>query len=165
MSWFGLRLELGVKVMVASNVLKKSKLGEAADKREWLNRLEGLVTQINEWANDFDWSTRRITKKLSDSEIGEHTVPALILQKETARVLLEPIARSAPGVEGVVDLYLMPAYDDIASLFFVNGKWQLHYVWTGAPTVTSPRKEKPKPLSASSLRKVLEDLVKNAAAA
>ena len=33
-----------------------------------------------------------------------YQAPALLLQKETARVLLEPVGRAAPGAEGVVDL-------------------------------------------------------------
>jgi hypothetical protein len=33
------------------------------------------------------------------------------------RELLEPIGRPAPGIEGIVDLYLMPAYDDIEREF------------------------------------------------
>ena len=50
-------------------------------------------------------------------------------------MLLEPIAHSAPGVAGIVDFYLMPAYDDIARLFFYDDGWQLHYMFPGSPTV------------------------------
>ncbi len=47
--------------------------------------------------------------------------PALLMQEgPSAGLILEPIARSAPGADGVVDLYLLPAYDDIASLYFYN---------------------------------------------
>jgi hypothetical protein len=76
---------------------------------EWLERLTGLVEAVRGWAQDLDWSTRQIEKKMEDSQLGNDKAPALLLQKETVRVLLEPIARFAPGVEGVVDLYLMPA--------------------------------------------------------
>ena len=48
------------------------------------------------------------------------------MQEGTVRIILEPIARSTPGAEGVVDLYLMPAYDDVATLFYEDG-WKLHY--------------------------------------
>ena len=40
---------------------------------------------------------------------------------------MEPVARSSPGIEGLVDLYLLPAYDDIASLYHYSGKWHVHY--------------------------------------
>jgi hypothetical protein len=88
--------------------------------------------------------------------------PALILQKETVRVMLEPIARFATGVDGVVDLYLMPAYDDIASLYFYDDGWQLHYMSPKSPTVNTMREAEHKPLSKESLQAVLEDMIKNA---
>ena len=31
------------------------------------------------------------------------------------------------GAEGLVDLYMLPAYDDIAMLFFFDDRWHLHY--------------------------------------
>ena len=43
----------------------------------------------------------------------------------------------APGTEGVIDLYLMPAYDDIASIYYSGDRWNLHYLFpdtkNGAP--------------------------------
>jgi hypothetical protein len=44
-------------------------------------------------------------------------------------VLLDPVAYDVPGAEGVVDLYLMPTYDDMASLYFENGDWKIHYAF------------------------------------
>ena len=73
---------------------------------EWLARLSDLVETVRGWAQELDWSTRRIETKMDDLEIGNYKAPALIIQKETVRAILEPIGRSAPGVEGVVDFYL-----------------------------------------------------------
>ena len=129
---------------------------------EWLGRLRDLVSQVTIWTRDLGWSTREIDKSLKDSEIGTHKVPVLLLQKETVRVLLEPIARLAPGADGVVDLYLLPAYDDIASLYHCDGVWQLHYMKTNAPTVAAIRSADSEPLSKKSLENVLEDMKKNA---
>ncbi len=61
-------------------------------KKTWLDRLGDLVTSVETWARELDWSTRRIEKKMRDSEIGAYRAPALIMQKETTRVILEPIA-------------------------------------------------------------------------
>lgn len=83
---------------------------------EWLSRLCALVDMVESWARELGWASRRIEKEMKDSEIGGYLAPALLIQKETSRVLLEPIARSAPAADGIVDLYLMPAYDDVASL-------------------------------------------------
>jgi hypothetical protein len=80
----------------------------------WIDRVNELVTLIHQWATELGWSTRFLGKKLDDARVGTHRVPALLMQADTVRIIVEPIGRSAPGAEGVVDLYLMPGYDDIA---------------------------------------------------
>jgi hypothetical protein len=133
-----------------------------AIKEVWINRLDELIQTVKNWATDIGWSARRIEKSMNDSLVGRYVAPALILQEETTRILLEPIARSAPGAEGVVDLYLMPAYDDIASLYFSNGEWQLHYMWPGTPNVNTMRDAEPKPFSMEVFQEVLQEMKKNA---
>ena len=66
----------------------------------WQKRVSDLVTRMEPWGKDLGWATRRIEKNLDDSLLGKHQVPALLLQDETWRVLLEPIGRSAPGWKG-----------------------------------------------------------------
>ena len=80
------------------------------DREIWIDRVTSLVGQVEQWAGEMGWSTRRVEKRLDDARIGKHRVPALLMQQDTCRVLLEPVGRSTPGAEGVVDLYLMPAY-------------------------------------------------------
>ncbi len=94
---------------------------------EWLSRLSALTDEVERWAQELGWSTRRMEFKLDDSQIGTYRAPALLMQEGNIRILLEPIARFVPGADGVVDLYRMPAYDDIASLYYSNGGWHLHY--------------------------------------
>lgn len=43
-----------------------------------------------------------------------------------------------PGPEGVVDLYLMPTYDDMASLYFDHGNWMIHYAFPPHSKGTHP---------------------------
>jgi hypothetical protein len=62
------------------------------------------VNEIRQWAVEMEWSAKEVSKAMEDSAIGNYTAPGLLLQKEFTKVLLEPIARSAPGAEGVVDL-------------------------------------------------------------
>jgi hypothetical protein len=123
-------------------------------RNDWLSRLNDLVERVEGWARELGWSTRRVDKQMEDSQIGTYDAPALLLQEEATRVFLEPIARSAPGVEGVVDLYRMPAYDDVASLYFYDGDWRLH-------PMLPDRGEGSKPLSRESLQEVLEELKRN----
>jgi len=141
----------------------ETSLNVEALRAEWLSRLSELIDQIECWAKTDDWSTRRIEKKMEDSEIGKYKAPALLLQKETARLLLEPIGRSAPGADGVVDLYLMPAYDDIATFFFYDGGWNLHYMFPGPSGVATTREEKSTSLSKETFQEVLEEIIRNAA--
>jgi hypothetical protein len=132
------------------------------EKKKWLDRLSQLMEDVSTWAKALGWSTRQIDKTLEDSVVGEHKVPVLMLQKETTRILLEPIARQTPGAEGVVDLYLLPAYDDIASLYYETNGWKLHYMFPSQPTVGDIRQAEPLPFSQQSFEKVVEEMAKNA---
>jgi len=93
--------------------------------------------------------------------VGTHRVPALLLQEDTVRVLLEPVSRRASGAEGVVDLYLMPAYDDIASLYFREGNWHVHYMVPGGKAVTTIKETESKPLSKETLAAILQEMKKH----
>jgi hypothetical protein len=127
----------------------------------WLSRLSSLVNEVEGWVKELGWSTRRIEKPMEDSQIGKYRAPSLLLQEGTDRILLEPIARSAPGTEGVVDLYLMPAYDDIASLFYDDGHWNLQYLFQGTPSANT-REAPAKPLSREILQEVLAEMRQHA---
>ena len=125
---------------------------------DWLAKLGKLVTTVSKWAEELDWATRTVDKKMEDAEIGNYRAPGLLLQQETVRLLLEPIARIAPGAEGAVDLYLMPSYDDIASLYYYSNRWNLHYVFQETPHVATPLETEGKPLTKLTLRKVLDEM-------
>ncbi len=129
----------------------------------WLAQLSELIDHVEGWSKGLDWSTRRIEKKMEDPLIGTYKAPALMLQKETVRVLMEPIARSTVGGGGLVDLYRMPAYDDIASLHFYDGSWKVHYASPGDPVVGDVLQAEARPLDEESLLAVLEKMVDNAA--
>ena len=125
---------------------------------EWLEKLKKLVATVKGWADELDWATRVVEKKMEDAEIGNYKAPGLLLQQETVRLFLEPVARAAPGTEGVVDLYLMPSYDDIASLYFYNNRWNVHYMFEGARTVGNILEAEAKPLTKATLRKVFDEM-------
>jgi hypothetical protein len=134
-----------------------------SDRASWIGRVNSLVHEVERWAAEMGWSTRRVEKKLDDVRIGKHRVPALLMQQDTFRVLLEPVGRSTPGAEGVVDLYLMPAYDDIASLYFYEDRWNLHYIFPGTTGVATVREARAMPLSKESLEMVLAEMRRDAA--
>jgi hypothetical protein len=80
------------------------------------------------------------------------------MQEGTTQVLLEPVGRSASGIEGVVDLYMLPAYDDIAGLYFYDGQWNVHYRFEGVPAAGTVLEAPGVPLSKDALRNVLEKM-------
>jgi hypothetical protein len=128
----------------------------------WLTMLTSLIGSVEAWTKKLGWSSRRIEKPMEDSEVGKYVAPALLLQEETTKVLLEPITRSAPGAEGVVDLYLMPGYDDIASLYYYKNRWNLHYMSAERRAVANIREAESKPLTEANLKRVLEEMKANA---
>jgi len=127
-------------------------------RHEWLEKLRDLVATVKGWADHLGWATRVVDKKMEDAEIGNYKAPCLLLHNETIRLLLEPVARDAPGTEGVVDLYLMPSYDDIASLYYYNNRWNVHYMFEGATTVGNIRDVEAMPLTKANLRKVFDEM-------
>ena len=138
-------------------------LNQKRDK--WLERLSSLMALIEEGAEQHGWSVRRIAKQMKNGQPVTYEAPSLILQFEFARVLVEPIAMDAPGTEGIVDLYLMPAYDDMASIYFYGEGWHIHYMFPGDPNVASIREAEGKQLSKETLVEVLDEIKKNAAQA
>jgi hypothetical protein len=130
--------------------------------QEWLERLSDLVQTVKDWAVKLDWSARQIELTKEDSAIGKYQAPALLLQKEATRVLLEPIARSAPGVNGVVDLYVMPAYDDIANLYLVGHQWYLRYLSPRTIDEGTARETEDRPLTEQTFCEVLDEMSKHA---
>lgn len=132
------------------------------DRANWIDRVSALVDQVEQWAREMGWSTRRVEKKLDDPWIGKHRVPALLMQEDLCRVLLEPLGPSTPGTEGVADLYLMPAYDDIARLYYED-QWKLHYMFSGAKPAAEVRNAESVPLSKETLAKVLAEMRQHAA--
>lgn len=148
----------------ARSEIEKEIATRMKERADWTARLAALVAQMEQWARELGWSTRRIDKKLEDARIGTHRVPALLMQEDACRVLLEPVGRTTPGTEGAVDLYLMPAYDDLASLYYYGGRWNLHYLFPDAakPAITV-REAEPLPLTKETFEKVVAELRQHAA--
>jgi len=126
----------------------------------WLNRLTGLIDRFERWSQAQGWSTRRITKNLSDSTIGPHKAPALLMQEGVTRLLLEPIGPSGPGVEGIVDLYQLPAYDDVARLFYEGGQWLVDDSFLGQPNRPENDRAAFQPLTQEVMEVILQEMMR-----
>jgi hypothetical protein len=99
---------------------------------QWIARLTELVERVEGWACEMDLATRRIETTLEDLEIGPHRVPALLMQDGPARILFEPVGRNSGEADGIVDLYRMSAYDDVARIWGQNGVWMIQRKSGGA---------------------------------
>ena len=128
-----------------------------AVKSEWLGRLESLVRDVKGWAEAAGWRTRRITKTVNERRLGKYEVPVLLMEKEAVEVVLNPVARLVPGADGAVDLYLSPAYDDIASLFFEGDHWVVHDSRRPGPVESAPR-----PYEEATIRAILDGMAADA---
>ncbi len=129
---------------------------------DWLARLGDLVRKVKSWAEQYGWKTREITKSMKDSVLGEYKAPALLMQRETVEVILNPVSRFVPGADGAVDLYLIPAYDDIASLYLMDGEWKLHYVFHDTQAVDRVREPEVMTLSEETVIRVLDEITAHA---
>ena len=130
----------------------------------WQDRLKILVRDVKGWVEKAGWRTRTIEKPINDRKFGRHTVPVLLMERNAVEVALNPVSPHVPGAEGGVDLYLVPAYDDIASLYFERGQWVIHYYLPVASEAThSVTEVEPVPLSEESVNRVLDAIASHAA--
>jgi hypothetical protein len=130
---------------------------------QFQNRVESLIEDVKAWAEPHEWVTKGYQKRMRDSDRQIYIVPALFLQKGPTRVLLDPVAYDVPGAEGVVDLYLMPTYDDMASLYFEQGRWAIHYAFPpDAPENQSVNETKILPLGEEAINQVLDSIAAHA---
>lgn len=129
-----------------------------AERSEWIRRATEVVETIEQWAKELGWSTRRITKKLDDSRLGTHRVPAVVMQENTVRVLLEPVAPLTLGSSALIDLCLMPGYDDIAHIDYQGETWRVQYVFPDAKPAGSAKLERSQPLAKRTIGAILETM-------
>lgn len=137
-----------------------------AVKDEWLSRLNTLVREVKGWAEAAGWQTRRITKTINERQLGRYEVPVLLMEKNTLEVVLNPVARFVPGASGAVDLYLSPAYDDIASLYFEDDHWVVHSYEPPGPAAANGAaatvEMKTQPCDEATIRAILDSMIAHA---
>ena len=85
---------------------------------EWLRDLHDLASQIKGWVEPTGWRTRLVYKPLRDEALGRYEVPLLLMGRDGVQIALKSVSRFVPGADGAVDLDVVPADDDVASLYF-----------------------------------------------
>lgn len=130
---------------------------------QFQQRVEALVEQVSAWVEPREWVTKPYPKRMRDSDGQVFEIPALFLQKGPTRVLLDPVAYDVPGAEGVVDLYLMPTYDDMANRYFEGGRWVIHYAFPPDPMeASSVIVTEALPLSYETINQVVDSIATHA---
>jgi hypothetical protein len=125
----------------------------------WLDRLNGLVASVQEWSGASGWRGRLTSKHMAEKGVGRYEVPVLVLDRDDDEVSLVPVARHVPGADGLVDLFRMPAYDAVASLYLEEGVWFIHYAFSpDSAEVRSVIDIERLPLEEGSLNRVLDDI-------
>ena len=66
---------------------------------DWTRAAEGLVREAELWCAEFAWRTRRLEKKLTETLLGEYSVPQLHLYAEHLYVL-DPVRALSRGPWG-----------------------------------------------------------------
>ena len=129
---------------------------------EWLDRLNNLASQVKVWAEKSGWRTRVVSKPTNDFVLGRYEVPLLLMERDGVEIALNPVGRFTLGADGAVDLYVVPAYDEVASLYSEDGRWILHYVFSPDPMEThSVVEPEALPLSESSIIRVLDKMAEH----
>jgi hypothetical protein len=132
-------------------------------REQFRNRVEELVARFEGEVDRSEWITRRYPKRLRDDNREVYEVPALYIQKGAITLLLDPVGYDVPGAEGAADLYLMPAYDPMASLYFEGGHWVLHYAFpSDSSTPQSVIETQELPLSTETINEVLKSIAEHA---
>ncbi len=127
------------------------------------NQVEMVAARFEDSLPDRDWSIRRDLKRMRDETGAAFSVLALTLIKGPVRLLLDPNGYDIPGAEGVMDLYLLPPYDPVATLFLENGEWFIHSPFPDSvDAVANPAKWTRMPLTEDSIRDVLESIAEHA---
>jgi len=132
-------------------------------REQFRQRVEELVARFEGDVDRREWITRRYPKKLRDDSREVYEVPALYIQKGATRLLLDPVGYDMPGAEGAADIYLMPAYDPTAFLYFEGGQWMMHYAFPADPMESrSVIETEALPLSAETINRVLDSIAEHA---
>jgi hypothetical protein len=49
----------------------------------WQDRLKCLIREVEGWVKKAGWRTRTIEKPINDRKLGRHTVPVLLMERDT----------------------------------------------------------------------------------
>jgi hypothetical protein len=93
---------------------------------DWEEAANGLIKQVEGWAANLQWPTRRVGKKLNEMLIGEYHLDQLYLHVEGNLYILDPLARFIPGGQGAFDLSIQLSFYVTSIYRNIDGMWYVH---------------------------------------
>ena len=130
---------------------------------EFARAVETVVSQFDEALVEPDWIKRRDPKRMRDEDGEVFSAPSMTLWRGPVRLLLDPNAYDIPGADGIVDLYLLPPYDPVATLYLEGENWFIHSPFPATmETIARPQEWTRSPLNKESIRRVLEAIASHA---
>lgn len=130
---------------------------------EFAQQVETVVRDFEASLSGRDWSIRRDPKRMRDETGNVFSVLSLTLINGPVRLLLDPNGYDIPGADGVMDLYLLPPYDPVATLYLEDGEWFIHSPFPAAlDAIDNPTKWTRSRLTKDVISNTLGSIVENA---
>ena len=93
---------------------------------DFASQVERVVRQFEAVLAEMKQLARRDEKRMRDETGGVYSVQSLTIFLGAMRLLLDPNGYNLPGCDGAIDLYLLPPYDPVATLYLEHGEWFIH---------------------------------------
>ena len=93
---------------------------------DWEMAANELIKQVEGWAAEFQWVSRRVGKKLTEILIGEYHLDQLYLHAEGNLYIVDPLARFIPGGLGAFDLSIQPSFYVTSIYRHMDSNWFIH---------------------------------------
>ena len=131
--------------------------------KAFAEQVETVVAQFEQSLRGDDWDTKRYEKRMRDEYGAVYSVTSLRLAQGPTRLLVDPNGFDIPGADAAVDVFLMPAYDPVASLYLDAGKWSLHSPdFASAEAAPNPGEWRRVELTGDLIRTVMDSIARHA---
>ncbi len=127
------------------------------------SEVEHVVRQFEAVVAAMNQLDRRDEKRMRDETGDVYSVQSLTIFLGPMRLLLDPNGYDLPGCDGAIDLYLLPPYDPVATLYLEDGKWFLHSPdLTSQESIAHPTRWERSALTSESIASLLESIARHA---
>ncbi|MBS0261245.1 MAG: hypothetical protein JSS02_04755 [Planctomycetes bacterium] len=131
--------------------------------QDFASQVERVVCQFEAVLAEMNQLARRDEKRMRDETGNVYSVQSLTIFLGPMRLLLDPNGYNLPGCDGAIDLYLLPPYDPVATLYLEDGEW---YIYSADPmpeeSATRPTDCGKSALTKKSIATLLESIERNA---